>query len=410
MKKVVAMILAGGRGKRMDILCHARPKPALPFGGRFRVIDYTLSNCLNSRIDSIAVLVDHLREEMARYLTDWYGQNSRPRFFHILPPGSGSYRGTADAVYQNRHFLERSGAELVLVLAGDHVYQMDYRQMLAFHQKSKAVATVGVVPLPPGEAHRFGIVHTGEHGRITGFEEKPRFARSNLASMGIYLFNKEALLQHLAEDAANPDSPHDFGYAIMPNMSRAGRVFAYQFKDYWQDIGTTEAYYEASMGLLSSKSTLKMDRPWQIFSGDNHRSAVAEPQVGTVLNSIISPGCVVRGRVENSILSPGVWVDDQAVVRNSVLMDNVSVGFHSVVEQTIADEDVQIGSYCFIGFGDNGTGRGITLLGEGVTVPPHTAVGRGCTILPGVKPDDFTAGAVLPGRVIGKGERALQMF
>jgi glucose-1-phosphate adenylyltransferase len=244
--------------------------------------------------------------------------------------------------------------------------------------------------------------------RITGFEEKPRFARSNLASMGIYLFNKDALLKHLEEDARDPASRHDFGYAIMPRMSQSGGVFAYRFGEYWQDIGTTDAYYEASMGLLKAKSTLKMDGTWQMFPGDNQRSVLMESHPGTIRDSIISPGCVVKGTVENSVLSPGVWVDEQAVVRNSILMENVSVGFHSIVEQTIADEDAQIGSYCFIGFGDKGDGKEITLLGEGVTVPPHTALGRGCTILPpGSTKDDMTT-AVLPGMVIGKREGAVQ--
>lgn len=409
MKKVLAVILAGGQGKRMDILCRTRPKPILPFGGRFRVIDYTLSNCLNSRLDSIAVLVDHLRQEMAHYLVHWQGVNRHPGRFHILAPCSGSYLGTADAAYQNLNFIEQSGAEHVLILAGDHVYQMDYRRMLAFHERSNAEATVGVVPLPPGEAHRFGIVHTDAEKKVTGFEEKPPFARSNLASMGIYLFKKDVLLRHLAEDAANPASRHDFGYSIMPRLSRTDRVFAYLFKDYWRDIGTTKAYYKANMELLNHKAALKTNGNWPVFSVIKNGSE-EQSQPGIVHNSIVSPGCVIKGRVENSILSPGVWIDEQAVVRNSVLMENATVGFHSMVENTIADDEVQIGEYCYIGFGGMGyeVGKEFTILAKQAIVPRRTAVRCGCTVLPGMSRDDFEVTTISSGMTIGSRERAAQ--
>ncbi len=402
MNKVLAIVLAGGQGRRMDVLCRTRPKPGLPFEGMFRVIDYTLSNCVNSRVSTIAALVDHLREEMTGYLTQWHAANSRFKQFHILPPRSGSYRGTADAAFQNLDLIAQSGAEHILVLAGDHVYRMDYGRMLAFHEKSRADATVGVVPLPPGEAHRFGIVHANAGGRITGFEEKPPFARSNLASMGIYLFKKDVLLKHLVQDAANPASRHDFGYAIMPQLIKTEQAFAYQFKEYWRDIGTTEAYYEANMELLPDhRAAVKMDGNRPLYSVRNHHTAASQVQPGTVHNSIISPGCVIMGRVENSVLSPGVWVDEQAVVRNSVLMENVSVGFHSLVENTIADENAQIGEYCYVGFGGTGNEpeREITILGKESTVPPHTAVRRRCVVLPGARGNDFEAGTVSSGAV-----------
>jgi len=402
MNNVTAMVLAGGRGKRMDVLCQHRPKPILPFGGMYRVIDYSLSNCVNSRIENVAALVDHLREEMTHYLIRWHGVNLRAKQFRVLAPRSGSYLGTADALYQNLDYIEKSGAELILVLAGDHVYQMDYRKMVAFHQKTKADVTVGVMPVPSHEVYRFGMVHTDAQGKITGFEEKPQVSRTDLASMGIYVFNKDTLLRHLIEDAANPASPHDFGYAILPRMCKKDKVYGYRFKDYWQDIGTTESYYEANMGLLNTRAALRINGEGTIFTADNTPFDIRGSQSGVVHNSIISPGCVIKGRVENSVLSPGVWVDEQAVVRNSVLMGNVSIGFHSMVEHAIVDDEVQVGAYCLIGFSGNAAleGNGITLLGKGATVPPHTAIGRGCTILPHVNAVDFRSKVVLPGSVL----------
>jgi glucose-1-phosphate adenylyltransferase len=409
-KNVLAILLAGSQGRRMDILCQTRPKPILPIGGTFRVIDYTLSNCVNSRCENIAVLVDHLREEMARYLMLWHEMNLHPVRFRILAPRFGSYLGTADAVYQNLNFIEQSGAEHVLILAGDHVYRMDYRRMLAFHERKDASATVGVVPLPAGQAHRFGIVYTAADGQVTGFEEKPPFARSNLTSMGIYLFKKDVLLRYLAEDAANTDSRHDFGYAIMPHLTGTNRIFAYLFKDYWRDIGTTEAYYKANLELLNHRPSSKKKPGNQPMFSVSKDHPVSQSQPGTVYNSIVSPGCVIKGRVENSVLSPGVWVDEQAVVRNSLLMENATVGFHSVVENTIADEDVHIGEYCYIGFGVTAyeADKRITVLGKQARVPPHTAVRCGCTVMPGIGREDFEATVISSGSNIARWERAAQ--
>jgi len=398
MEKVLAMILAGGRGRRMDIFCHERPKPALPFAGRFRVIDFSLSNCVHSQINDVAVLTDHQRSNMANYLGRWCSTNAKPDSFHILQPKSGSYMGTADAVYQNLDFVHRYGADVVLILAGDHVYKMGYHKMLAFHEHVKADVSVGVASVPIEQAHRFGIVTVDTEGRIVDFVEKPRIPKSNLASMGIYVFNRQVLAERLVEDATQPGSPHDFGYAIIPGMVNRDKVFAYEFDGYWQDIGNIEAYYEANMALTSQQPPFNLDGTWPILTEENDLVLPRESQPGTIKNSFVSPRCVVKGHVESSILSPGVCVEDRAVVRNSVLMASAFVGSHSIVEYCVLDEGVSIGEFCYIGVGTTTMpAKGeVTVLGKGVTVPSYTVISRNCKILPHARPADFGTNAI-PG-------------
>lgn len=400
MKNVVAMILAGGRGKRMDILCNERPKPVLPFAGGLRVIDFSLSNCLHSGISDIAVLVDYQRQQLADYLKGWRSANYGT--VDILEPESGSYKGTADAVYRNLDYLRRYSPEAILVLAGDHIYRMDYRKMLDSHHRSGADVTVGVISVPLEQTSRFGIVATDSESRITDFVEKPQSPIGNLASMGIYVFSGPALIEHLVRDAAQADLPHDFGYAVIPRMVKEKKVFAHKFDGYWQDIGTIGAYYEANMELLSEMPCLGINGKWPIFTRDNALVPVVSSHEGDVQRSLVSEGCVVMGKVENSILSPGVRVGREAVVRNSIIMPNVVIGEHSVIERCIVDEGVNIGRFCYIGFrGKPGTGdRDITVVGKDASVPAGTAIGRSCKVLPGVKPSDFSANVVLAGSVV----------
>jgi glucose-1-phosphate adenylyltransferase len=304
MKSTTAVILAGGRGKRMDIFCQLRPKPILPFAGKYRVIDFTLSNCLNSGIRSIAALVDHQRLAMSEYLDRW-NSTVRARLMGkgglaILPPET-AYAGTADAVYQNLEYLNRQGSDLVLVLAGDHVYQMDYRKMLAFHEETGADVTLGVFRVPFEDAHRFGTCQVESSKRISGFEEKSENPQSNLASMGIYVFNREYLNRILTKDADNPVSTHDFGYAVLPRIVRQDRVFAFEFSGYWQDIGTVEAYYAANMQFLPGKPVLNSEKTWPLLTGSGDLPFPALAQNARVINSLISPGCSIKGQVENSV-------------------------------------------------------------------------------------------------------------
>ena len=402
MKKVLAMVLAGGRGKRMGLLCQGRAKPSLPFAAEYRVIDFSLSNCIHSGIGSIMVLVDYQRRYMADYLDGDSWIPAHFGSFDVLGPKASSYKGTADAIYQNLAYVEKQGADVVLILAADHIYKMDYRKMLAFHEQAGADVTVGVISVPIEEANRFGIVTVDAEGRIIDFVEKPRIPKTNLASMGIYAFNKKILAERLIEDAAESSSPHDFGHAIIPKMIRRDKVFAYSFDGYWWDIGTIEAYYQANMELTHEAPAFSLDGTWPIFTRDNNVLPPKVSQGGNITHSIISPGCVVEGEVENSILSPGVRVEEEAVVRNSVVMANTVIGKHSVVDRCILDEEVTIGKFCYIGFGESllSGNWDITVLGRRVTVPSFTAVGRNCRILPNVGPADFATRAIPSGMIV----------
>jgi glucose-1-phosphate adenylyltransferase len=402
MEKTSAMILAGGRGKRMDIFCQQRPKPILPFAGDFHVIDFTLSNCINSQVNDIAVLIDYQRFAMTEYLKQWISVNKGTNALSILPPKIGSYSGTADAVYQNLDYLKRQGSKRILILAGDHIYKMDYLKMLSSHEATNADVTVAVIRVPIEDAHRFGTVSVGYKGRIIEFEEKSANSRSNLASMGIYIFNSDFLEKCLSEDAGDPNSPHDFGYAILPRIVKRDRVFSYEFKGYWQDIGTVEAYYEANIQLLEANPGFNIDDDWPISTGSWSSSISPWKSTGKIVNSLISPDCVIEGYVENSILSPGVHVENGAKVINSVVMANSSIGDHSIVDRCILDERVEIGRYCYVGFGrDIQTGkRGITMVGESVNVPHRTVIGCKSKIMPGLTLSSLTSQPVPPGSVI----------
>ena len=273
-------------------------------------------------------------------------------------------------------------------MLSDHVYKMDYRKMLAFHEMSKADVTMGVVPVPIEKAHRFGTFMLGDDGRVIEYVEKPDVPESNLVSMGIYIFNKDFLIQRLIEDALEPASIHDLAYSITPGMVKRDRVYAYRYDGFWRDIGTIEAYYKTSMELTGKKPPMVLDGNWPILTCENTEPVKKYPH-GNVEYSIISPGCVIKGRVENSILSPGVYVDEQAVVKNSILMTNVSVGLHSLIDSCIADEEVNIGEFCFVGLGnsDNRTTE-YTLLGKRASISSHTAIARGCKIMPFSNPTE----------------------
>jgi glucose-1-phosphate adenylyltransferase len=396
MEKMLAAILAGGKGTRMDIFCQVRPKPALPFAGKYRFIDFCLSNCLHSQIADVAVLVDYRRAQLSNYLNLWQKENSRNTNIDVLEPeNNGAYLGTANAIYQKLDYLRKHSADKILIMPSDHAYKMDYRKMLAFHEKSKADVTVGVVPVPIGEAHRFGTLTLGDKGYVTEYIEKPDVPKSNLVSMGIYIFNKDILIEQLIRDAAEPSSLHDFGYSIIPLMVGQARVFAYKFDNFWRDIGTIDAYYDTSMDLTGVKPPFSLTGTWPVLTLETDEP-VKQYAHGSIQNSIISPGCVIKGQVENSILSPGVQVAEQAVVRNSIIMSNVSIGLHSVVDSCISDEDVNIGDFCYVGFGkDTNRIAEYTLLGKGSSISSHTAIARGCKVMPYSNPADALHNVVI---------------
>jgi glucose-1-phosphate adenylyltransferase len=340
---------------------------------------------------------------MAGYLKEW-GLSNAVRTLHILEPKTGSYKGTADAVFQNLPHLNKLNAQNVLILAGDHVYKMDYREMIAFHEQTEAEVTVAVTRVPIEEAHRFGTVSLGDGGEMLEFVEKSRSPKSNLASMGIYIFNRDILAQRLAEDAIQPYSPHDFGYAILSSMVGRDKVNAYEFTGYWQDIGTPQAYYAANMELVCAEPRFSLDGTRPVLTQGRNLPPPKIAHQATVVNSLVSPGCVIKGYVEDSILSPGVWVDEQAEVRNSVLMRNTFIGYHSVVDTCIIDEGVSIGRLCCIGSGKSvlsGDGE-ITVLGKGASVPSRTALGRNCTVLPYANASRFGDCLIASGSILSQ--------
>lgn len=379
MKDVLALILAGGKGERLHPLTIHRAKPAVPFGGKYRIIDFTLSNCLNSNIRKIAVITQYKSLSLDRHLALGWAPLFNPElneFFISIPPqqrvSEQWYTGTADAVYQNIYFIEKEAPPYLIILSGDHIYKMDYSDMFAFHREKNAIATVAAIEVDRKTASSFGVMEVDNDGRIIGFEEKPKVPKTMpsselcMASMGIYFFNTEVIIQELKKDAAL-STAHDFGKDIIPDLLKTGKIFAYNFKDennkeakYWRDVGTIDAYWEANMDLCSVDPLLNLyDNSWPIrtrqLQNPPAKFVFAQEyeggRLGIALDSIICDGCIVSGgRVQNSILSPGVRINSWARVEESILMENVEVGRHSKIRGAIIDKEVYIPSDTVIGY------------------------------------------------------------
>jgi len=412
MNRVLALVLAGGEGKRLSVLAHERAKPAVPFAGKYRIIDFTLSNCVNSGINSVAVIPQYNPRSLALHIgvgKPW-DLDRVVGGVTMLYPFVGTdgemhwYSGTAEAVYHNLSFIRSRRIDEVLILSGDHVYTMHYEEMLEVHHQQRADITVGVTEVPWSEANRFGKLALDNTNRVTAFEEQPAQTKSNLASMGIYVFSKKVLAERVIEDAGDQTSRHDFGYSLLPEMVKRDRVFAYRFEGYWQDIGTVEAYYDANMELTKEQPCFSLNSATPVMTQEQLLSRPCISGQASIINSLVSPGCVVKGHVENSVLSPQVWVDEQAMVRNSVIMGRTFIGRHSVVDRCVLDEGVKISDYCYLGFGSSliPGDCDITVLGKGVTVPPHTAIGRKCKIMPYVETSDFVSNVVTSDSVLSK--------
>lgn len=342
------MLLAGGRGSRLKALTEHVAKPAVTFGGKYRIIDFPLTNCVRSEIDTVGVMTQYQPLLLHDYIGK--GQHWDLDRLHggvsILPPHSkpGStawYSGTANAVYQNQNFIESFAPEYVLVLAGDHVYKMDYDEMLDYHKEMNAACTIAVIEVPMKEASRFGILNTNPDDSVTEFEEKPKNPKNNLASMGIYIFSWHILRDYLNADEANPDSNHDFGGDILPAMLNDGqRMFAYRFDGYWKDVGTEESLWQGNMDLLDDLHLGFED--WHILSKSAGRPPHYISPTGSIKNTLITEGCEIYGSVENSILSGGVIVEEGAVVKDSVIMENTRICKNAVVNYAILDENVVV--------------------------------------------------------------------
>ena len=357
-KKCVAMLLAGGQGSRLYALTNNIAKPAVSFGGKYRIIDFPLSNCVNSGIDTVGVLTQY----QPLILNDYIG-NGQPwdldRSFggvHILSPYQGKhssdwYKGTANAIYQNIQFIKQFNPDYVLVLSGDHIYKMNYSIMLNYHILNNADCTIAAINVPIEEASRFGILNVRGDGSIYEFEEKPKKPKSTLASMGIYIFSTEKLYKYLSEDSLDANSSNDFGKDILPKMLNSGeRMMSFEFNGYWKDVGTIDSLYEANMDLLGDTPTFDVaDTSWKIQS----RSPLAPPHFigdcGKTINSIIMSGCEIYGEVENSILGSNVIISKGAQVKNSIIMSDTTIGANSIIDYSIVDEYVTIGEDVKIG-------------------------------------------------------------
>lgn len=385
-KKCIAMLLAGGQGARLGVLTKTRAKPAVPYGGKYKIIDFTLSNCTNSGIDTVGVLTQYQPLELNSYISTGapWDLDSNTGGVYILPPYLKSehgewYSGTANAIYQNSFFIDKFDPDYLLVLSGDHIYKMDYNAMLKFHMQTEASATIAVIEVPLEDASRFGIMNTDETSRVIEFEEKPVRPKNNLASMGVYIFNWRNVKAYLQADNSDKNSTNDFGHDIIPKMLAADEmIFAYRFKGYWKDVGTLESLWEANMELLQDRPALNLHDPsWKIMSRNPNQPPHYVGDEAQIKTSLISEGCRIHGKVENSVLFPEVTIAKGAYVRDSIIMQNTVVGEGCEIIRTIIDVDVTVGSGCHIG-GD----EKITVIGQGASLGSDVSVEAGASIQP----------------------------
>ena len=384
-KECVAMLLAGGQGSRLYALTNNIAKPAVPFGAKYRIIDFPLSNCINSNIDTVGVLTQYQPLMLNEYIGNGQPWDLDRNFggVHILSPyqkksKSAWYEGTANAIYQNLNFIKMYNPEYVLILSGDHIYKMDYAKMLRAHIDTGADCTIAAIEVPLKEASRFGILNTNPDGSIYEFEEKPKQPKSTLASMGVYIFTAEKMYKYLEADDNDPESSKDFGKNVLPAMLNAGeKMFAYRFEGYWKDVGTVSSLWEANMDLLGEEPVFDVgDSSWKIHS----RNPLAPPEYlgenAVVKNSMIALGCEIYGTVENSVLSSNVIIEAGAVVKDAVIMSGTVVKKGATVNYSIIDEDVVVEEGAAIGE-DKATAKGISVLGRGITVGSGAKVAAG---------------------------------
>ncbi|MCX8030353.1 MAG: glucose-1-phosphate adenylyltransferase [Thermodesulfovibrionales bacterium] len=405
MNEVLAIVLAGGKGERLYPLTIHRAKPAVPFGGKYRIIDFTLSNCINSNIRKIVILTQYKSLSLERHIYMGWSKlfsTELDEFVFTIPPqqrlDNRWYAGTADAVYQNIYFLEKESPRYLLILSGDHIYKMDYSEMFEFHLNKNAIATIAAIEVDRKLAPSFGIMEVDSESRIVGFEEKPKNPKTIpgmpeqcLASMGIYLFDFETLIKELKDDAAKETSSHDFGKDIIPTLIKKGNVFAYNFKDenkkeakYWRDVGTIDAYWEANMDLVSVDPLLNLyDNEWPIRTCEFQHPptkfvfAQEEPggRLGIALDSIVCDGSIISGgRVQNSVLSSNVRINSWADVRESILMENVEIGRHAKIRRAIIDKDVYIPPNTVVGYDEKKDRESFYISPQGIVVIPKVVI------------------------------------
>jgi glucose-1-phosphate adenylyltransferase len=410
----MAVILAGGEGERLSILSQERAKPAVPFGGKYRIIDFTLSNCVNSDIDDVVVLTQYNPRSLNDHIglgRPWDLDRNHGGIKMLQPYIARGrvaewYRGTADAVLRNMNVLEHSDADTVVVLAGDHIYKMDYQPFVATHRKRRADVTIAVRRVPIADASRMGILALDEADRVVDWQEKPKQPKSDLASMGVYVFSKKALRRFLTEDRV------DFGSHVIPAMIEAGaRVYGYRYSGYWQDVGTIQSFWETNMALLEDDPGLDLyDKDWVIHTRSEERAPAKVGPTAQVHRSLISHGCVINGTVVNSVLSPGVRVDVGAVVRDSIVMFDSIIRSGAVVDRSILDKEVVVGQGAIIGDGPyddrpnkQEPGRlntGITVVGKRAVVPRGARIGRNVKVAADIRTVDFVKKVIKSGESV----------
>ena len=420
--EMIGMLLAGGQGSRLGVLTKKIAKPAVAFGGMYRIIDFPLSNCVNSGVNNVGVLTQYQPLRLNKHIgigIPWDLDRKSGGVMVLAPHVKGGedsgewFMGTANAIYQNIEFIDSSDPEYVLILSGDHIYKMDYSKMLEFHKLNNCTATIAVLEVPMEEASRFGIMNANEDDKIYEFEEKPNIPKSNLASMGIYIFTWNKLRETLINDSkVHPDS--DFGNHIIPQMLGAGeRLYAYHFKDYWKDVGTIESYWQANMELIKTLPTFNLYEDfWKIYTNNDRQSPQYIGTEAIIKTSIVSDGCEIYGQIYNSVLSSQVIVEEGAVVKDSIIMTNCVIRKNVVIERAIVDENCIIGANTQIGLGANIKNfdkpdiynTGITVIGEGSIIPENVEIGKNCVIFGETLIEDYEDKKLLSGMSILKKE------
>ncbi|HMA59865.1 MAG TPA: glucose-1-phosphate adenylyltransferase [Halanaerobiales bacterium] len=413
--KTLALILAGGRGSRLDILSEHRAKPSVPFAGKYRLIDFVLSNCVNSGIYNVGVLTQYLPLSLNDHIGIGKPWDLDRKYggITILQPYTGKeggwYKGTAHAIYQNMSYLRSQDPEYVLILSGDHLYKMNYDKMVEDHIDRNADLSIAAQRVPQEDASRFGILDTDKTGKITDFLEKPENPPNNLASMGIYVFTKDALIKALNKYCSAEKS--DFGHHVIPPMIKNNEVYAYEYEGYWRDVGTLKSFWETNLSLTESIPELNLyDEDWKV-----HTKSVEKPPVkfgpnSKSKNSLLSNGAIINGIVENSVISPGVYIEENVVVRNSIIFNDTRIRKNTIVDKCIIDKEVDIGENCHIGFGDDLTPNeekpdllfnGLNIIAKRAVIPNNVQIGRNCRVMSYTREKDFDNKNIESGSTIG---------
>ncbi len=418
--QIVAMLLAGGQGSRLSILSQRRAKPAVPFASNYRIIDFTISNVMHSNIPYLGILTQYKPSSLMDHIGSGnaWGFVGRKRIAKVLPPYTGEedsdwYMGTADAVYQNVSFLNKYESDVVVILSGDHIYRMDYSEMIKFHLENDADLTIAMQEVPWEDVSRFGVAQTDENQRIIAFQEKPKTNPiSNKASLGIYAFKTKKLIERLIEDAENENSSHDFGKDVIPGMLNRDKLYCHLFSGYWRDVGTIKSYWDSNMEALQSDSGLDLEA-WNVRTNpkmDNLKcmSGNIIGDAAEISNSLIARGCEIDGTVKNSIISPGVDIARGAVVEGCIIMDECKICEGAYLKEVILDKDVIVGRKTRIGFGEVKKNErfphlldsGITVVGKNAFIPDDIEIGRNCLIFPDAAKEDFSDSVINSGSTI----------